>query len=975
MKRLLTAVCALLMLGGAANAGKDFTGYVNPFVGTDLHGHTFPGAAYPFGMIQLSPDTRGADWDGCSGYHYSDSVILGFCHTHLSGTGCADLCDLMMMPVTGFSANDSLIQDNYKSTFSHSSEVASPGYYKVHLDRWDVDVELTVGRRMGMQRYTYPRDRQAQVVIDLGHRDYALESSLHQEGNRSVSGMRRSRSWSNDQHLYFHLEFSRDIESISIVRDGEAVKALISFKPSKGISRNVLITKAGISSVSEMNAEDNLKQSILGTVTGPLNFEALRMTASNEWRKFLSKIEVKGEEKDMRTFYTALYHTAIAPCLYSDANGEYRGMDGEVHIAADYDRYTVFSLWDTFRSLHPLFNLIEKERTVDFLKSFLSIYDEAGKLPVWELWGYETNCMIGYNSAPVIADALAKGIDGFDVDKTLEALVASSNVPEFGIDVYRDNGLVLAEKEHESVSKTLEYANDDWCIAQVARYVGREDIYQTYIRRALFYRNIYDPFTGFMRPRINGMWQDPFNPTEVNVHYTEANSWQYSFHVQQDVSGLIGLCGGDDSFIDWLDELFSSSSTTAGWKSADMTGMIGQYAQGNEPSHHIAYLYPYVGQPWKTQKIVRRIMSELFSDGPDGLCGNEDCGQMSAWYVFSALGFYPVTPGSDIFVFGSPLFQDAVMHLENGRDFIIRAPGNKPGRVYVRDLMRNGLPYSKSYFRYSDIKDGSTFAMFMSETPDISIGSASADRPYSGIDETIVENPWIVADNTFHSSTTVKIEAISREYTIMYAVVPEDAVVPDREEFKQYRGAFKLSSSSTVYAFCRNADGEESFITSSTLRKVDNSYKVTLTNPCSRLYTGGGDGAIVDGVRGAVNFRLGGWQGFQDCDFEAVIDLGSVRDIRQLNARFLQDTRSWIVLPQYVEYSLSVDGSHYFSTTRMNNTVPADDYTVQILSFPAEFQAKARYIKVFAKNFGTLPEWHQGAGGEAFIFVDEVEIK
>ena len=975
---LLVLAAGIPFLLQAAVSRTKHADLVDPFIGTDFHGHTFPGAAYPFGMIQLSPDTRRDNWDGCSGYHYSDSLILGFSHTHLSGTGCADLCDIRVMPVTGFDAP--VTEENYRSPFSHAQEAACAGYYRVHLDRWDVDAELTVGRRCGVHRYTYPKDAEPQLVVDLVPRDRPLETQITQVSDYAIQGFRRSHSWADNQIVYFYMEFSRPISGLEIHETDPAAgrsgaNALVRFAHASGRSRSrELQVRVGISSVSETNARANLESESSWTSKGIFSFDLLRESTRREWEKFLSKIEVEGDEEAMKIFYTALYHTAIAPSLYSDVNGEYRGMDRKVHKADGFDRYHIFSLWDTYRTLHPLFNIIERERTVDFIKTMLSIYEEQGKLPRWELSGNETDCMIGYSAAPAIADAVVKGIRGFDLHKALQALVATANYPEYGIDVYRDNGLVLSDKAHESVSRTLEYAVDDWCIAQVARAAGDSRTAAEFLDRSQYWRNVYDPSSGFMRPRVNGAWLEPFDPAEVNAHYTEANSWQYSFHVQHDISGLIDASGGDSSMEQWLDELFSTSSQTSGREQADMTGMIGQYVQGNEPSHHIAYLYDYIGVPWKTQRVVRQIMEELFTARPDGLCGNEDCGQMSAWYVMSALGFYPVTPGSDQYALGSPLFRNAVIHLENGKDFTIRAPRTSSANRYIRHVMRDGQPYTRSYIRFSDIEGGHTFIFGMDDTPDPAFGAQPAQRPVSAVEQTIVTNPWFeVGADRFNAFTKVKIAAADPDYRIWYQMVPEGGVAGGA--FDLYERPFTVSRSCTVYAYCTDAAGKRSFTTQIVLHRVENNYTVQLVHPCNPLYTGGGDNAIVDGVRGGTNFRLGGWQGFQNSDFEAVIDLGQEKHLHGLDASFLQDTDAWIVLPVWVEFATSADGRNFVPQGRLTHAVDPQDYTVQIHTFSLPLDADARYVKVLAHNFGTLPAWHDGAGGRAHIFVDEVNIQ
>ena len=616
------------------------TGYVNPLVGTDAHGHTFPGAVAPFGMVQLSPDTRpkAGDWDGCSGYHYSDSLIWGFSHTHLSGTGCDDWCDVLLMP-----------GDGSPSAFSHTREKAAPGYYEVFLEGPQAGVRLTAGRRVGMHEYSFPAGTRPQITLDLRHRD-PLDGWRITPRKDGCSGWRRSSSWTRGQDVYFWMEFSAPARCRLL--DGGR-RAVFSFSP-KEIRRSsrrmtgegrqmtemTITVRVGISSVSEENARQNLLSEY------PASFEALLAATQAAWEAYLGKLECPwGDEEHRRRFYTALYHTGIHPSLYSDANGEYRGMDRQVHRADGWERYTVLSLWDTFRGEHPLLWEIEPERSYDFLKTFLSIYDEGGKLPVWELSGYETDCMIGYNAAPVIADALARGFTDFDVEKALEALLASSKRTDFGLGSFRANGLVLADDEHESVSKTLEYAYDDWCTAQVANYLGRMDVYEEYMRSAQYWRNVFDPSTGFMRARLNGRWVSPFDPREVNNHYTEANAWQYSLFVPQDLGGLIEALGGPEALEHRLDEMFDGPEGNTGRTQADITGTIGQYAHGNEPSHHVAYLYDFAGRPDKRRSRVEQILETLYTSAPDGLCGNDDCGQLSAWYVLSARGRYPVCPG------------------------------------------------------------------------------------------------------------------------------------------------------------------------------------------------------------------------------------------------------------------------------------------------------------------------------------------
>ena len=693
MKREIFSLLTFIIVSCTSLFGKDPVQYVNPFNGTDFHGHTFPGAVYPFGMIQLSPDTRLTGWDGCSGYHYSDTLVYGFSHTHLSGTGASDYGDILLMPVRGFNIKNGIKGENYRSKFSHKRESASPGYYRVYLDRWGVDAELTTGKRAAMHRYKYiSGNGERGFIIDLTHRDIVLGSSIEIVNGNIIEGFRRSKMWADDQIVYFHIELSSNIEATLLLNDapvkgakavsGSNCKAYIKFKDG---GSNTAIVRIGISSVSRKNAELNLKSEV-----NNWDFESLKRSTSEAWNEFLSRIEVtsshKGSEELIRTFYTALYHSAIHPSLYSDVNGEYRGMDRKVHKADGYDQYTVFSLWDTFRALHPLLTIIDEKRTNDFINSFLAIYREGGKLPIWELSGCETDCMIAYHSVPVITDAFVKGIRGFDANAALEAMIASSDKSEYGKEFYLKYGYLPAEMEHESVSKTLEYSYDDFTIAMLAKELGRRELYNRYITRAQYYKNLFDPTSGFMRPKINGAWLTPFDPREVNNHFTEANSWQYSFFAPQDVNGHIKLLGGDEKYCAKLDELFSESASTTGRTQVDITGLIGQYAHGNEPSQHIAYLYSYAGKPWKTQEMVNKIASTLYSSAPDGICGNDDCGQTSAWFVMSSMGFYQVCPGRADYILGSPMFDKVIITLENGKKFTIVSKGIKSGERYLYSI-------------------------------------------------------------------------------------------------------------------------------------------------------------------------------------------------------------------------------------------------------------------------------------------------
>ena len=713
---------------------KDLAKYVDPFIGTGGHGHTFPGPTIPFGMVQLSPDTRLKGWDGCSGYHYSDKLIYGFSHTHLSGTGCTDYGDILLMPTVG---KPQFSNKKYSSSFKKESEKASAGYYSVFLDKPKVKVELTATTRTGLHKYTFPKSTSSNIILDLTHRDFAKQGEINITGNNEISGTRVSKQWADNQILYFVIQFSKPFSKSGIAKaeavninskhdTGSLLKAFVSFETAEG---EVIYAKVGISAVSVEGARKNL------TAEQPtFDFDKTVIDAKAAWNKELGRIDVESkDEAVLRTFYSALYHAMIPPNIYSDVDGKYRGRDFKVHETNGFNYYTVFSLWDTYRALHPLLTLIDKKRSSDFMNTFIHEFQEGGRLPVWELSSCETWCMIGYHSIPVITEAVLKDVPGFDANKIFDAMKFSALEDKNGLKSYKDNGYIKYLEAGENVSRTLEYAYDDWCIAQVAKKLGKTDDYNYFTKRAQNYKNLFDASTGFMRPR-SGNFLSPFDPYKVDHNYTEGNAWQYSFYVPQDLSGQMKLLGGKEKLAAFLDTLFTTSSKLTGHKQPDISGMIGQYVHGNEPSHQIAYEYDYAGQPWKTQSMVRRIMNEMYRDKPDGLSGNEDCGQMSAWYIFSALGFYPVCPGSDHYAIGSPVLDKATIHLENGKTFTVTANTNQKENVYINSAKLNGANHTKSYLNYTDIANGGTLELNMSATPNKNWGSAEGDVPVTKIE-------------------------------------------------------------------------------------------------------------------------------------------------------------------------------------------------------------------------------------------------
>ena len=640
MKKFLFCIISLLIFSCTRESktlstldGKKLINYVNPFIGTGGHGHTYPGATMPFGMMQLSPDTRLEGWDGCSGYHYSDAYIYGFSHTHLSGTGVSDYGDILLMPTDTINFHNGADgKKGYRAHFSHKNEKATPGYYNVKLDSTHIEVELTVSKRSGIHQYQFPSTENQIVILDLMHRDKVLDAKIDKISTTEIKGFRFSDAWAKDQRLYFYLKTSHpfidQLQSPSAQGNSGARRSALTFINPNNEPVNI---KIGISAVDEAGARQNLETEI-----GSLTFEEVKKKAEVTWEKQLEKIVIESSNLDHQTnFYTAMYHTMIAPNLYQDVDGRYRGMDLKIHQTNEFDYYTVFSLWDTYRATHPLYTIIEQDKTNDFINTFLAKYDEGGIMPIWDLSANYTDCMIGYHAVPVIADAFLKGIRGYDTENAFEAMKHSAFQYKLGLKSYKKIGFIPMEEESESVSKTLEYAYDDWTIAKMEKAMGKEDDYRLFSRRAQHYKNIFDPETNFMRGRFRNTWFSPFDPFEVNFNYTEANAWQYSLYVPQDISGLMDLMGGKKKIENHLDAMFSAQLETSGLDQPDITGLIGQYAHGNEPSHHMAYLYNYVNQPAKTQEKVHQILTELYKNEPDGVSGNEDCGQMSAWYVLS----------------------------------------------------------------------------------------------------------------------------------------------------------------------------------------------------------------------------------------------------------------------------------------------------------------------------------------------------
>jgi len=946
MKKLLSII---FLLSLAISFSQNFHKYVNPMIGTGGHGHTYPGANVPFGMVQLSPDTRiDGSWDGCSGYHYDDSVIYGFSHTHLNGTGCTDYGDIMLMPTMG---EPNFNPKEYGSKFSHSNEKATAGFYSVKLDKHNIDVNLTTSTRVGFHQYIFNNDGQANIILDLNHRDKLLYGDIKIIDNKTIEVLRRSEAWAKDQYVYARIEFDKPMQISKTEANQENRKdfysgTILKIAFSKQVKKGEKISvKVSLSPTSYEGAKLNSSE------IKDWDFNKVKKEAEQLWDKQLSKIEITETDKDkLAVFYTALYHTMVQPNIAQDIDGKYRGRDNKVHAGEGFDYFSVFSLWDTFRGAHPLYALIEKKRTADFINTFLKQYEQGGRLPVWELASNETDCMIGYHSVSVMADAMAKGITGFDYEKAFAAAKHSAMLDHLGLDAYKKQGFISMDDEHESVSKTLEYAYDDWCIAQMAAILSKHDDYTYFMKRSQNWKNVFDWNEGFMRPKKNGGWDKPFDPREINNNFTEGNSWQYSFFVPQDIPGMIAAYGGNEKFEAKLDEMFNSESKTTGREQVDVTGLIGQYAHGNEPSHHMAYLYNYIGKPEKTTEKVHYILNNFYKNTPDGLIGNEDCGQMSAWYVLSSIGIYSVTPGSGVINLVRPFFNNVKIRSKNNKFY------------EMPNLINQG------YFIDSNV--------FGTETIDV-FKHYQQKQFYNLHTIPVIESNG----KSFKKKKVIKLITAHQNDKIYYSFERNG-------NYKEYRKPFLIKNSTKLHAYSEirvsNMCGPNFwFVNSDTISatffKKPNNYTIDIKSKYNPQYHAGGNEGLIDGINGSTNWRKGDWQGYQTQDFEAIVDLQNVKEVSNFSATFLQDQRSWILMPTKVEYYSSTDNVNFTLITTVTNDVDPkkDENTIKDFSFKASKSINARYIKVKAYNFGKLPEWHLGYpyNGDAFIFIDEITIK
>ncbi|MEO0312357.1 MAG: hypothetical protein RIQ89_2014 [Bacteroidota bacterium] len=963
-----------IALAAATAHAQDFASFVNPMIGTGGHGHTFPGATVPLGMVQLSPDTRNdGSWDGCSGYHYSDSTLLGFSHTHLSGTGCSDYGDVLFLPLTESVSLDSTV----RIPFSHSNEVAAPGYYAVKLQN-GVQGQFTTTTRTGLHQYTFPNKKQSLLLIDLAHRDEVLDAELKMDDNRTITGYRHSKAWANNQQVFFAIRFESPYKVLQYYADGERkiselqagaflvkgkkVKVLLSFDVHE-VSASV-----ALSSVDVQGALKNLS-----TEVPTFDFEKVKAAARNSWNQKLAAINIEDASTDNLTiFYSALYHCYTQPNTYSDVDGKYRGRDAQIHTADGYTHLTVFSLWDTFRAWHPLMTLIDENLVRDMMRTFLAQYNESGMLPVWELSGCETECMIGYHSVSALADAIMKDIKGFDYNLALEAMKNSAlSQHRFGLKHYIEKGYLDVEDEPESVSKTLEYGYDDWCIARVAEKLNKVVDASHFYKRSCAWRNLYDVNTTFIRPRKNGGWLSPFEPTEINNHYTEANGWQYHFFVPHDMSTLVRLTGGVEAFEEKINELLATEGTT-GRDQADVTGLIGQYAHGNEPSHHISYLYNYTRSFHRGQQMIANILSTFYKNEPDGLIGNEDCGQMSAWFVLSSMGMYQVNPGSNYYHIGTPHFKKATIHLSSNKQIVMEQKGNLK-TPFLSEVLFNGKPLSQPKLYHHLLMEGGSLVFNKTNTPTQTFKDPLVDSINLAM-QLYLPAPIISASEViFKNQTTISMQA-QQGSLIHYTT---DGSLPTKES-QIYTQPFEIEENTTIKAFAILPGAHSSTIATAQYYKMLHAdWKINTSSIPNSQYNGGGSEALIDGLYGDVNWRKGYWQGFQNQHFNTVIDLAKIKKIKSVSTHLLQDTRAWIIFPKSMKISFSKDGVNFTEAVSVPQLIAANDYNVQVQQLKMTFDTEARFVKIMLENFGALPQWHQGFpyAGQAFIFISEAIVE
>jgi len=955
------------LVGGTSSKKVVFNpnSYVNPFIGTGGHGHTFPGAVVPFGMAQVSPDTRPFGWDGCSGYHYSDSVIYGFANTHLSGTGIPDYSDILLIPqmgkanlVPGFKK-----KGGYGASFKHENETASPGFYSVLLDN-GIQVKLSATEHCGIHQYTFPKGKGKKfIIIDLGYRDKVISTDAKAVSKSEVKGKRISKDWATEQHLYFDLRTSVDFKKATwkVNEKTGQYQMILEFPETvEAVEINVGLSGTDIDGATR-NLEAEATNFALGNYMGG---------AAGKWTNELNKVTISGGNKnDLIKFYTALYHVFTHPSLWSDVDGRYRTYKNTIEVS-ETPVYSVFSLWDTYRAANPLYTILQPDRAKDFIESFRLQAEQTGILPVWTLSNNETNCMIGYHSVSIIADAYIKGLEINKPEELLAAMVRSAKEDRVGKVQYAKDGFISADGEAESVSKTLEYSYDDWCIAEFAKKLGNKEIETEFRMRSASYLNLWNQESGFFQPRISGVWMPNYRPNEVNHHYTEANGWQYSLAPQHNIMQMSLLHGGPKGLERFLDRMFNDTNGMSGREQADITGLIGQYAHGNEPSHHMAYAYNFAGVPSKTQDLIRRILEEQYRNAPDGLSGNEDCGQMSAWFVMSSLGFYAYAPGSPTYTIGTPLFQNVALR-SNGKTTYINSLGTSNEKRYVQSVSYNGKQLNQFYLDHKMFADGGTITFEMGEEPNNELGKMPLDITNMVPKEFVAVPYFNTTQQVFDGEMEIKLEKLTMEEGGIYFSLNDG-------EFEPYTKPIHLTSTTKIKAkIVRHpqAGGYESKVVENTFRKFTSIGTVTSISSYENHYAAGGDQNLLDGRIGKNEYRGTEWQGFNNKDVDIVIELKEKQQLTGLMIGAMQDTRSWIFVPKEIIVEGSLDGKTFFKLGKVVSKVDPKTHEGRAQLLVEFAPSDVKYLRIKAVNYGKLPSWHISAGEPTWIFLDEIQVK
>lgn len=950
MQKYWTLLCVLFII--SCKSKSDYTDQVNPFIGTGGYGWSegrcYPGATVPYGMVQLSPENRDDLWTGY--YRYDQPTIKGFSHTHISGAGISEGADITIAPTVGeirFVPGDpNKANSGYRSRYTKTTEQAQPGYYTVFLDDYGIKAELTATSRTGMHRYTFPESKQSNLIVDLRYGvkdDWVLDSWIKIIDKYHIGGFRRTNRWAGDQRQYFVAEFSKAMDSVAIVSDsvmnwnikeakGGNLQAVIRYQTK---SNEQIGVKVALSAVSMESALENLSKE-----NNDWDFDKIKQKAATTWEKNLSKIEIEGQVDSLKQiFYTAYYHTLLGPTVYSDVNGNYLGSDYQIHnVGKGKDYYTLFSLWDTYRTLHPLMTILEPKRVNDIINTFVQMYSQSGLLPVWNVYSSETWCMMGYHAVSVIADAYVKGIRDYDEDKALEACKKMANLDYLGLEYYKPLGYIPSNKTRWSVSKVLEYAYDDYCIAQLSQAMGRNSDFEEFGKRSLSYKNLFNPENKFLMPKNNtGEWNKSFNPNGWSNDYCEAGAYHYRFYVPHDLTSLISLYGGEENFVSALDSIFIKKA----------------YEQSNEPSHHMPFLYNYAGTPWKTQEQVREILLSCYNTTPEGLCGNDDVGQMSAWYVMAALGLYPVCPGNPEYILTSPLFDKATIHLENGKRFVISTENQSLENKYIQSVTLNGTPYTLSYITHKDIIAGGELHFVLSNVPNKSWGTKVSDRPTSRVNLEVTERPNIIVENEHGLGTKkIRIESTTPKSSIYYTT---DGSEPNEHSIL-YTHPFQVEENSTIKAQCVKVGLQPSLVTTRKISIKKAEYPKIIENSSVPKYhdltAEGGAYNLIDGNCGTTETYGGYWVFLENKDLDVTVDRGSDLPLKEISTHFLHQPNSGSFAPKEVQYLISNDGKHFTLVEKHCYDFQSNKNKLSnIITFSTKIEPKnIRYVKVKALN-------------------------